>query len=307
VLSEKSGFAQAILASVNAGGSYHFLRTVVVDGRKRARFRMITAAGGLNYHDFILGRSKGQEVVAIDLYIFLIGEPYSQNTRRMFLPSAEKALKGGLDRLAPSDREFLTHIGEYAALAQYAREKKNREVLEMYRVLPPSLKKEKTVLLLRLTSAQSISRAEYMIAIDDFRKAYPNDALVDIVSIDGFIRRKSYVRALEALDRVDKAVGGDPYLNVLRANLRSRQGDLDGARQLAQKAITQEPTLKNAYYMLVDLSLKTKNFAETARLLDLLQTKFGIGWDSLSNSPAFAEFTKSSEYRAWRASRSKEN
>jgi tetratricopeptide (TPR) repeat protein len=307
VLSEKTGFAQSVLATQKAGGSYRFLRTVAVDGRKRARFRMVSPSGGLNYHDFILGRSRNGELLAVDLYIFLIGEPYSQNTRRMFLSFAEKALKEKLDQLAPADRDFMTHLGEFAALAQYAREKQNREVLELYRVLPPSLKKQKTVLLLRLTAAQSVSRGEYLSAVDDFRREYPNDALVDIVSIDGFIRRKSYVRALESLDRVDKAVRGDPYLNVLRANLRARQGNYDAARQLARQAIAEEPTMKNAYYFLVDLSLKTKDFAETARLLETLKTRFGVGFDSLENSAPFAEFVKSPEYKTWRRTHPLEN
>ena len=43
-------------------------------------------------------------------------------------------------------------------------------------------------------------------------------------------------------------MGGDPYLNVLRASLSSVGGDLEEARDFANRAIKEEPTLVQAYF-----------------------------------------------------------
>ena len=56
-----------------------------------------------------------------------------------------------------------------------------------------------------------------------FSQAHPNDAMIDLISVDAYILRKAYDKALEAIDRVDKAIGRDPYLKVLRGNVLLRE------------------------------------------------------------------------------------
>ena len=37
-----------------------------------------------------------------------------------------------------------------------------------------------------------------------------------MISIDYYLLKKDYPRGLECIDRFEQAVGGDPYLNIIR-------------------------------------------------------------------------------------------
>jgi len=305
VTSKPAGFAPVIMASIKNGGSYRMLRSHIVDGRKRVLFRLINTRGAVNYHDFILSRSAQGNLIAVDWHIFLMGELSSQTTRRNYLPLVALSSHATLDQLAQTDRDFLTHLKDFQALTQNARDKKHSEVLEIYKRLPPSLQRNKSVLILRFASAQVTNEGEYLTAIDDFRTAYPHDALLDMISVDALLQRKKYDQALECIERLDRSVGGDPYLKVTRARILGLQGKMPAAHIMGQRAVSQEPSLINGYYLLLDLSLKTREFDETVRLLKSLTSKFGIQFSDFSQAPEFAEFVKSPQYQSWLQSRSK--
>jgi len=63
--------------------------------------------------------------------------------------------------------------------------------------------------------------------------------------------------------------------------------------------------LKGAYWRLVDVSLHQKDFAETARLLNLLADRFQMQIKDLTTVPSYAEFVRSPEYKDWLESRIK--
>ena len=294
-----TGFTGQVCQGVLRGGNYKFLHSRLVDGQRRAEFRMITKEGGLNYHDFVLASDDGGLVRAVDCYVFLTGQTLSEAVRESFLPFARNWVKGGLGQLSPAERDFLANFSEFTAMVDSFHEKEHRQVLETYKRLPESLKKMKTILAIRLGSAQSISNEEYLQAIDDYRKFYPKDASIDLIALDAFAMRKAYSQAQLGVDHVDKAVGGDPYLNVLRANLLLSQGKSDEAWKTTEAAIAAEPTLRVAYFSLLGQALKERKFAKTAELLSTLESKFKMKFKDLTTVPAYAEFVKSDDYKKW--------
>ena len=59
--------------------------------------------------------------------------------------------------------------------------------MEIYDRLPDSLKKQKTILLLRLTAAASLTPEQQEdAAIRDFRSACPHDPALDLILIDRY-------------------------------------------------------------------------------------------------------------------------
>ncbi|HXY34339.1 MAG TPA: hypothetical protein VEI07_08935 [Planctomycetaceae bacterium] len=294
-----NGFTGQLLQQARRGGTYKFLRCREVDGRRRAEFRLITKEHGINYHDFVLASGEDGLVRAVDCYIFLTGQMLTTALREAFLPFAQKWIKGGLEQLPAPEREFLTHFADFTALVDASRDKEHRQVLDIYERLPASMKKMKTTLALRLGSAQFLSEDEYLRAIEDYRKYYPNDASVDLVALDAFTVRKDYKRAMEGVERIDKAVGGDPYLKVLRGNLFVVQGQLDAAWKMDEAAVAEEPTLTPAYFALVAIALQKRDFAKTAELLSDLESKCNVKFKDLTTVPAYAQFVKSDEYKKW--------
>jgi hypothetical protein len=294
----RSGFGRAVMGAVEAAGDYKALRIHNEDGQVRVLFRLVSSNGALNYHDWVLGRSRDGKPVAVDCQVFLIGELYSQNLRRSFLPLAHKSGGASVEKLSGPEKDFVEHFAQFAQMGQFVRERNWRQALNTYKELPASVRESKPAMTMRLLATQSVSDAEYLATIDDFRKRYPNDAMIDLISVDAYILRKAYDKALEAIDRVDKAIGRDPYLKVLRGNVLLRERKLDAARDIVQNAIVQDPNLLRGYYSLIDISLARHDYADTVKWLKKAES-LGVTFGELTAFPAFAAFVKSAEYKNW--------
>lgn len=293
------GVANVIVEAVKKGGSYTLLRVHTRDNRPWLMFRLLLPEAGVNYHDLPLARRPDGKVKAMDIYIGLSGELLSQTFRRGFIQALAQAPGNSLiGRLTGSDQKYakylksLGEMGEAARAGQYAR------MMEIYKASPAELKKEKNVLLLRLQAAQNLGDdAEYSKSIEDFRAEYPNDACIDILSIDYYVLKKQFDQSLACIDRLDKAIGGDPYLEVLRAGAHIEQGNFAAARADLKKAIDAEPGLVDAYWSLVNVSLQDKNFDETLKTLRTIREKFGIEIGDLTQVPLYKDFAASPQYQ----------
>ncbi len=302
--SPRTGFGHAIIGAIGTSGEYRPLHTHREGGRVRVLFRLISSNGALNYHDWVLGRSKDGNVAAVDCYVFLIGEMYSQNLRRSFLPLANKQGGAKLDSLSAEEKDLVAHINEVSQMGLYVGQKDWRRAMSLYAQLPPSVQQSTPALTMRLLATQGIGDTEYLATIDAFRKYHPKDAMIDLISIDAYLIRRDYAKALEGIDRVDKSVGGDPYLNVLRGSILDREQKPDAARAVLEKSVAQEPSLLRGYYALIDLSLEHKNYADTVKWLKQAEAK-GVKFADMRNSPTFGDFVKSPEYKSWAKSHSK--
>jgi predicted Zn-dependent protease len=183
-------------------------------------------------------------------------------------------------------------------MGRFVRERNWRQALNTYKELPTSVQESKPAMTMRLLATQSVSDAEYLATIDDFRKRYPNDAMIDLVSVDAYILRKAYDKALESIDRVDKVIGRDPYLKVLRGNVLLREKKLNAARDMVQDAVMEDPNLLRGYYSLIDISLARRDYADTVKWLKKAES-LGVTFGDLTTVGAFDEFVKSPEYKNW--------
>ncbi len=66
----------------------------------------------------------------------------------------------------------------------------------------------------------------------------------NLILIDAYADHKLYDRELASIDAVNRAVGGDPYLDMLRSRAFRMKGDLAAAKECVNKAIVAEPDLK---------------------------------------------------------------
>ncbi len=303
-VSPRTGFGRAVMEAVEASGEYRALRIHPAGGQLRVLFRLVSSTGALNYHDWVLGRSRDGKIVATDCYVFLIGELYSQNLRRSFLPLAHKSGGASVATLTGPERDFVEHFNQFTQMGRYLRERNWRLTLNTYKELPASVQESKPAMTMRLMATQSVSDAEYLATIDDFRKRYPNDPMIDLISVDGYILRKAYGQALAAIDRVDKSIGGDPYLKVLRGNVLLQEKKLNAARDMVQDAIVQDPNMLRGYYALIDISLGRHDYADTVKWLKKAES-LGVKFSDLTAVTAFAEFVKSPEYQTWQKTHAK--
>lgn len=305
LLGARGSLGQQVIEQAAKGGSYRLLRVRTQGDEKRALFRFLFPQAGVNYYDLILVRQPDGKVKAVDIYVFASAERVSKTFRRAFIPLAAEASKSVLAKLTGEENEYVKNLGNTTEMADAVRSGRYHRALDIYGKLPASLRRDKTLLVLRLQAALQVGEEEYRAAIDAFRRFHPKDPCVDIISIDKHILTQRYDQALVCIDRLDAAVGGDPYLNVLRAGVNLGQKKFQAARELANKAIAAEETLVSAYWALVTISLAEKDFDETSRLLNTLEEKFKVKLRDLNQVPEYAEYVKSPQYQEWLKSRSR--
>jgi tetratricopeptide (TPR) repeat protein len=143
------------------------------------------------------------------------------------------------------------------------------------------------------------AEADYLAGLETFRQLYPNDPAIDFISIDYFLLKKRYDEVHKSIDRLDKAVGGDPYLNVLRGSTSMEAGQFEEASRAMEKAIKDEPDMSKAYWARIGLSLQEKKHDDTLKWLQAIVEKCQVAITNLNEVPEYAEFVKSPQHGEW--------
>lgn len=299
----KAQLPNTLGAQVKQGGSYKFLRIRSGPEGKRLLFRLLGTNGGVNYHEIMLGHQEGK-VVGTDIYIYMSGETMPETIRRMAILGATKGDSDLGKRLRATEKGFSTYTLDSMAMISALQEQRFEDCLTAYKRLSPTAQKEKAFMLLRVLAAQKINEKEQVAAIDAFRKTFPTDACVDLIAIDSFFLKQDFAGARECIERVDKAVGGDPYLHVLRANSYLNEAKFDDADREARVALDGDASLTSALWVLVSISLNKREFADTAKLLGKLEREHRLDLTNLAMDAAYAEFVKSPEYEKWQSEKS---
>jgi len=299
---ESHGIGRGVCAAVKRGASYRLLRLLPAGGEVRLLFRLVNGDRGVNYHDLRVRRMGDGEVRIGDGLIYAMGENLSDMYRRFLLETAG-AEKPVLDRLNAPQSEFVKNLPAIRRIHLLQVQGKLREAYDAFRELPSGLRGEKHMLIFLITIAQPLGEAEYEEALDRFLKAFPGDPAGDLPSIDFLVLKKKYDEALGAVDRIERAVGDDPYLECVRGNIHRLRGDAARAKRCARRSIDREPDLAAPYWILLAVSLAEKDFAETARILGKLEGELGVEVKDPKDAPEYAEFVLSEEYGKWIRSR----
>jgi hypothetical protein len=128
-------------------------------------------------------------------------------------------------------------------------------------------------------------------------------AILDIRLSRSLVLKGQFASARESIDRLDEIVGGDPVLNIERANLFLKEKKLVEADAAAEKAIAGDRTLKEAWWVRVTVALKTRNYSRAVELLKVLETEHRQEPADIT-SPLYTDFVKSPEYQKWQAEKS---
>lgn len=289
----------AILSQAGAGATYKFLRIRQVDGRPRLLFRLKHASGAINYHELLVDRPGGGEIKIADIYVYMSGELMSQTMRRMAMSANAQSNKSWIEKLSESDRAYVDNIEKLGEINQLVAAGKSAQALELYKSLPQSIKSLKPVGIVRINAAQDCGEAEYMAAMEDYRQSYPNDPALLLMEIDYYFLRKEHDKVLSAIDRLDQAIDGDPFLKQMRGGILIDAARWDEARTWLAKAIEQDPQNLDAYWQLIAVELKRSDFAAVKETLQRIDQTFTMEWSDLTQSPEYAEFVKAPEYAAW--------
>jgi acyl carrier protein len=290
-----------ILQQVHGGGSYEYLRTIERDDGFRPVFRLRTPEGAINYHEYrLIRRPRGARFS--DVFIYASGERLSETMQRLLLTALPPDKQTILASLSGSAQASLRRALPLQDISLAFKRGEHQHVLAMYESLSPELRAEKTIQIFRVMSAQKVDEAAYSAAMDDYRAAFPNDPSIYLMSLDSHLLARRFKEYHDTLDRLNEQVGGDPYLEAMRANVLIMEGKFDQAKTIAQSMLAADPLSIDAHWLLVSLSLAQKSFEATRSLLTTLRDEIGVPLGDLTQVPEYAEFVASPEFAKWRAS-----
>ena len=297
------GTRQGLELQISAIKSFKFLRVAQLDGQPCALLRVITTNGAVNYQDVFLEHDTNGAVRIDDVYIYLTGEKMSETVRRLIIPILQQNNESGLERLFGDSPDLIKYASQWRDMIYDVNHGRYQEGIEVYSQLPVSLQGEKFMLVEEMRAAQNVSRAKYLEAIELWRKRYPTDASVDLVSIDYYIYLKQYTEALELIDRLDQNVGGDPYLDQTRAGVYSLMKDSTNAEKYARSAVEREPDLITAGFFAIKLAMERQDFESCTQILEQMHAKGGYPKSALDSglraSHVFLPLLRTDAYRDW--------
>lgn len=295
----ESSLLASLVAQSSNGGSVEVLRGVPDQSPPRVRLRLLPGGGGVAYLDLHLARRSGI-VRVVDLYNFALGSSSSETIRRLALPFfAQRNAQGLLDRLKGADVEIVKHSATIQRLGQAVQNQDHAGVIAAYRALPPELQAEKAFMVQWASACSQTSDEQYVAALEKVRGTFPNDPSSELLSIDYFTLKGQYPEAFDCVDSLDKAVGGDPYLDSFRAGLHTMAGNHLKAKEALERVVASDPANEANLRLLVDACLAAKDFSGLRQRLEQLASTFGADIQAQLMDAKFAEFLESPVYQDW--------
>jgi len=300
-LARAMAIGEGIAGAVKQGGSYKFLRFHRHGDQPRVLFRLLLPNGGANYHDMVLTSRGGKPLIA-DIHVSITGEFLSDSMRRSALPVLVRQQRSVLSKLLRSESEYVKNIHTVDAIVK---ERDPDRVLALYRRLPPTVQRDKNVTVFRLKAAvaKGGDSPEYVKVLADFKAFFPGDPCLDFVLVDHYMLQEEYAKSRACVDRMQNAIGEDAHLHFLRGGLYHLEQKDELAIAEYEKAIALEPDLSAPYDGLLTIALENSDWAAVSKRLAQFETNTGIRLDNLDALPEYAEYLKTEECKAWKASR----
>jgi hypothetical protein len=264
--------------------SYVYLRTRNVNGQIRPLLRL-AGDNGVTYHELELDKHTDGTIRIVDIYLYSTGELMSE----LLGTALEGAVKDSA-MLAIGDVRLKLNAGQ------------PKEAHAKLHQLPEHVRRMRVVMLLDVfVSGMLDDDIEYARAIDAFEKAYPNDGALDLIQIDQYFMKKKFDKVLAMIDRLDKRLGGDPYLDVQRASALLEAGRKIEAVAAAKRATEREPTLQQAWWGLLTAQAAADDTTGALATLTVLRDRFKvvIDADALHADARFETLVESKQFKAW--------
>lgn len=303
-----SGMTEQDGGTLNAllGHDFQFLRIRKHDGEPNLIFRVISESG-FNYYRFRIhfGEKDGAPLL-YDFYNYNTGEYASESMRRAVLPLLVEmgADVSGSREIDVRDKMLLDNMEKMQSITTHIANGENYLALQKIKSLPGPLLNQRFVRALELQALSALPerKAEYVAAMELLEKNFANDPSLMIAMLDFYLLKPDTAKVRQLLDTIETEVGLDPYHDVLRASLYLKDGDYEKAQKSAWSVVSADPSMREAWLIILEAGLKGKNHRSVASALATMHTDLGMELgDSAFTSPAYADFFASPEGLALKA------
>jgi hypothetical protein len=279
--------ANKFCAWVGGANEVRFLRAHVVQGEPRAVLRKISDTS-FGYYEVRVKQGVGRQVRLLDVY--------SHNNGTWISDEMADTL------MAPSDVKDGATIGRVNALEK---EGNHVDALAALDSLPEPVRNTRSIQDLRVAIAGRISLDVYGQASAERVRRLPDYKPTPFAAMNAATLRHDYDEALHQLDVLDTDVGGDPFLDAIRASvllLRQGSGDLEAAAVRAERAAQAEPKLLVTQLTKLGIAMALSRWAIALATLEGIEINLGVtlAEDQLQRLPNAAGLFALPAYVEWR-------
>lgn len=288
-----------LMKAIAEGATFDLLRVRERGGKPTALYRLVLAAGGVEYLEFDIVRGAKGKLEAPDWTMFSQGTHVSSFLRDTLLPLAADADKGLLSKLVSKESAFVAHFPQLTAIVKANQDGEFAKALELYAKLPEEVRMNRFALRIRYLAAQRIGDTAYEDALADMQKAYGEDPVVDFIALDLYTIRKRYDLVEASLKRLEKSLGGDPHCDTVRANNELAREQFAAAESAVLRAQRRGLGGIDLLWTLLTCKLRQNRYADALEQMTNMTYEFGLAWNDLAQQPEYAGFVASDVYPRW--------
>lgn len=212
----KLNIGTQLVNSLSKKGLYQLVKQYEKENKQHLIFRLYDN-GSLNYHDIELIK-KGAEVKISDLFVYTSGELLSETIHNLY-----QQMMKLMDKPNSEDEEWLNKL---PAMRVKMNKGDYEGALQDYESLPEKIKKLRAIALMRIMITSGLAdEAQYSAAIEAYQQQFPNEPNMHLVLIDGYIMKKEYDNAFQAVNKLDSMINKDPFLDYYRYLLSNLKKD----------------------------------------------------------------------------------
>ena len=289
----RTTIAQLMRAGILEGGRFRFIRIKTVRKRPAAIFRL-AGHGLMSWWGFHLGSDTDGQSRIEDVLNFGNGGWFSDHIRRMVLFQHPKAA-------GEEQATFEAFKKTYDKMQDAFGNLRYEEGLRYYEKLPASWRVKRNVLEARLHAARHAGDDAYATALAAIVEHHPGDEGAMIKQFELGMVREHYEEARRAVDRLDKALGGDPYLDLKRAEILVRTGKEPQAQALTSAFMKKDRSLADAYIVLAECAVARGEFQEAVRHYGRAAAMRTNPFEPSKQVPRATDFFASKPYKRWQA------
>jgi hypothetical protein len=234
------------------GGSLRVLHGGLENG-PRLVLRALNRDLGVSYQELLLARGKDGQATCVDSLEVRTNDAWAAVHMRM-------------NRLTRGKRAALVKI------VQLANDGDLEAALATYEELPEATRLDRDFLAARLYVAQELDTERHVAALEALIAACPGE--LEVLRWELAVAREDERAALAALDAIDRRVGGDPFLDGLRAEAHSALGEHVRAMELANRVTETLPDLEGVYWILLGCAVEARDHRRTRYALERLTVTF---------------------------------
>lgn len=282
------------------GGSYELVKTVVRGNEQHAIFRFLQADEALNYHDLRIVKKSGR-LQADQIFIAISGENFSDTLRNLLGPLAS-ANGSFMSKMSGQTAQVMTNAKSQQAMVAAARNGQFDQALEHYDAMSEEARNTKPIQLQRLNILMNQgSDDEYLKAIEDYTKRFPNDPSLAMVSLDAAVLKEDPALLTKAYNDLKNWTGGDPFLGMMTSSLLIQLGDKKSAKTVYDECIVQELPNAATVDFALSAAMSLEDFTSTLQHLRVLRDQYGYEFMDLRNAGGFEGFVTSPQFNTWQA------